>query len=75
MSDRCPFGYLGFSSFVSSWADFFLFGETLVSFVPMFHVSGLFGGCFANARACLNVLMSRFDMEEYMRLIQIYKVC
>ena len=40
----------------------------------MFHLSGLFGGTCANARACLNVIMSRFDIEDYMRLTEKYKV-
>lgn len=48
--------------------------ECLVSFVPMFHLTGLvLVGSIAHSLGCKLVFMPRFDVEEYLSLIQTYK--
>ena len=51
-------------------------GENIVTFVPMFHIFGLLCvGSMAHCFGAKTVFMPRFDFEEYLRLIQAYKVC
>ena len=46
-----------------------------MQFVPMFHIFGLNGlGAMTHVMGCKLVIMERFDFEEYLRLIQKYKV-
>ena len=49
--------------------------SSAVSFVPMFHLTGLVVfGSVRHAMGCSLVFMQRFDFEEYLRLVEKYKV-
>lgn len=49
-------------------------GQCLISFLPLFHIYGLVVmGSTVHCMGCKLVIMARFDLEEYLSLIQTFK--